>query len=463
MKSLFKKALPAIFAGSALVAGATAFAAEPATTQDIQTQLQELQAKVDQLQAQQKQTDQATVNSVLTDAQKRSQFMADGTDITSGYDKGFFIQSADKTFTLKPGVLLQLRNATTYRQDFKNGGASDDIQNGWEIRRLKLQASGNAYGPDVTYYLQLTNNRNAATIELDDIYVQYKFAPHYAIKGGQYKGPFNREELISDAGQLAVERSLVNEVLGGGATGPRSQGVSFLGGVGGEDYSKDPLHYEIMWNDGDQTQNTNFQDSSGTTPDTRPDWGAIGRVDYKLMGNWTDYTRFSAKNSKEDLVVVGGGVLASGNQGANVYRFTADALYQGMEGKLDVFGAAIGQYTDFRNTAAGAEDTKLDYGAIVQVGYLIDPAWEPFARADMVWIDDDFAVAGAGGDNGFPELTVGVNYYMGKDGAAFNKAKLTLDVSYLPSGSPGDRTGLDELASNGKNEVVVRAQLQFAL
>ncbi len=462
MKSLFSKALPAVLAGSALIAGARAFAAEPATTQDVQKQLQDLQAKVAQLEAQQKQSDQATINSVLTDAQKRSQLMADSTDITSGYDKGFFIQSADKTFTLKPGLLLQFRNATTYREESKNGGASDDLQNGFEVRRLKLQASGNLYGPDVTYGLQLTNNRNAAGIELDDIYVQYKFAPHNAVKAGQYKGPFNREELISDGGQLAVERSLLNEILGGGLTGPRSQGVSFIGGFGGEDYSKDPLHYEVMFNDGDGTPNTNYQDSNGT-PDTRPDWGVIGRVDYKAFGSWGDYSKVSAKNSKEDLLVLGGAISISGNQGANVYRFTGDVLYQGMEGKLDVFAAAIGSYSDFRNTAPTAEDTRLDYGGIVQVGYLIDPAWEPFARADMVWIDDDFTVAGAGGDNGFPELTVGVNYYMGKDGSAFNKAKLTLDATYLPSGSPGDRTGQNELASGGRNEIVVRAQFQFAL
>jgi len=216
MKSLFLKALPAVLAGSALIAGARAFAADPATTQDVQQQLQALQAKVAQLEAQQQQSDQATVKSVLTDAEKRSQLMADSVDITSGYDKGFFIQSADKTFTLKPGMLLQVRNATNWRQEAKNGGASDDLQNGFEIRRFKLQASGNAYGPDVTYGLQITNNRNSAAIELDDIWVQYKFAPHNAVKAGQYKGPFNREELVSDGGQLAVERSLLNEVLGGG-------------------------------------------------------------------------------------------------------------------------------------------------------------------------------------------------------------------------------------------------------
>jgi len=89
MKSLFLKALPAVLAGSALIAGARAFAADPATTQDVQQQLQALQAKVAQLEAQQQQSDQATVKSVLTDAEKRSQLMADSVDISldvTGWD-----------------------------------------------------------------------------------------------------------------------------------------------------------------------------------------------------------------------------------------------------------------------------------------------------------------------------------------------------------------------------------------
>jgi len=466
MKSVFKKSLPAILAGTALMAAsAAALAADPATmpNDDIQKQLNELQAKVSQLQEQQKQSEQATISSVLSDAHNRSQLLADGADITSGYDKGFFLQSADKTFTLKPGFVFQVRNATNWRQDAKNGGTSDDIQNGWEIRRVKLYASGNMYGPDVTYGIQLTNNRNAATIELDDVWVQWRFQPHFAVKAGQYKGPFSREELVSDSNQIAVERSLLNEVLGGGQTGPRAQGVSLIAGAGGEDLGKDPFRAEIMWEDGDGTPNTNFQDTSGTTPDTRPDFGAIGRVDYKFFGDWNNLNKMSAKTTKDDLLVLGGAVAVSGNQGNNNYRGTVDVMYQGLDGKLGVYGAGIVSYTDFRNTAAGAEDTRTDYGALIQAGYLVAPEWEPFVRADMVWIDDDFIVAGAGGDNGFPELTVGVAYYFGKDGSAFNRAKLTLDATYLPSGAPGDRTGTDELNNGGRNEIVVRAQMQFAI
>jgi hypothetical protein len=464
MKSVFRKALPAVLAGTTLLSAARAFAAEPATTQDVSAQLKDLQAKVAQLEAQQKQADQATIATVLDDAQKRSQLLdASSIDITSGYDKGFFLQSADKTFTLRPGFLLQARNVTNYRQEGKNGGTSDDLQNGWEIRRVKIYAAGNAYGPDLTYGIQLQNNRNAAGMELDDAFLQWKFAPHNAVKVGQYKGPFNREELISDGGQIAVERSLLNDVLGGGLTGPRAQGISFIGGIGGDDLTKDPLRYEIMWTDGDGTANTDFRDVSGTTPDTRPDWGVDSRIDYKLAGQWNDYSKFSAKNTKEALVVVGGGVAFSGNQGNNSYRFTADALYQGAGGKLSLYAAGIGQYIDLRTAAAGAEDSQFNYGGLVQVGYLVAPAWEPFARADFVWIDDDFTVAGAGGDNGFPELTAGVSYYFGKDGVAFNRAKFTVDLNWLPSGSPGDRTGSDYLASGGKNEVVLRCQFQFQL
>ena len=452
----------AALVAAVLAGGAIAQAAEPetTTTADVQTQLKALQEKVSQLEAQQKQANEAALNAVTKDANSRGELMqVSGPDYSFGYDKGLFFQSSDKKFSLKPGILFQLRNATNWREGVKNGD-ENDIQNGFEIRRLKLYATGNLYSPDLTYGLQLaTDSSNNNQTVLDDIYVQYKFAPHYAVKAGQYKGPFNREELISDGGQIAVERSLLNQLLGGGQTGPRDQGVSFIGGLGDDDLTKDPFRYEVMFNDGDGTQNTNYQDTSGTTPDTRPDYGAIGRIDWKLGGDWKDLGKFTAKGDKESLFVLGSGVSVSGNQGNNNYRGTVDALYQNAGGKLSAYGAVIGSVTDFRNTAPGADDQRFDYGALVQLGYIFDGRWEPFVRADFTQQDEDFVT----GEDFFPEFTIGANYFFGPDGAYGNRLKLSADLTYLPNGAPVNANGLDELTSGGENEVVLRVQFQFQL
>ncbi len=63
----------------------------------------------------------------------------------------------------------------------------------------------------------------------------------------------------------------------------------------------------------------------------------------------------------------------------------------------------------------------------------------------------------------FHEIAGGVNWFFGPDGAFGNRAKVTLDLNYLPYGSPAS-PGLDYLASpNGKDEWVLRAQLQLSL
>jgi len=55
-----------------------------------------------------------------------------------------------------------------------------------------------------------------------------------------------------------------------------------------------------------------------------------------------------------------------------------------------------------------------------------------------------------------------VNYYLGEHGNAVHKAKLTLDVSYLPNGAPSDQTGIGVLAGTDA-QLVIRGQFTFQL
>ena len=56
------------------------------------------------------------------------------------------------------------------------------------------------------------------------------------------------------------------------------------------------------------------------------------------------------------------------------------------------------------------------------------------------------------------EFTVGVNYYF-----YGQHAKLTVDGSYLPNGSPVDADGLGILKDDGHNELTARMQLQLMI
>src|SRR5687768_10497085 len=126
-------AIPLIVAGTlGMGAGVTrgdgpAGSAEP-TAQELMEQIRALQAKVQSLEAAQDKQEEkltaeevdATIDSVLRDADRRSQLLAEE-GFTAGYDRGkFLIQSADGNFVLNPSIQFQLRYVYNYREDSDN-------------------------------------------------------------------------------------------------------------------------------------------------------------------------------------------------------------------------------------------------------------------------------------------------------------------------------------------------------
>jgi len=88
----------------------------------------------------------AIVKDVLADARSHNQ-AADGADV--GYNKGFYIQSADKNYKLVVGGLVQarytfaqdsVRNKSSYTTTPKSGNV-----NGFDFRRARLIFTGNAF------------------------------------------------------------------------------------------------------------------------------------------------------------------------------------------------------------------------------------------------------------------------------------------------------------------------------
>src|SRR5690606_31637097 len=109
-----------------------------------------------------------------------------------------------------------------------------------------------------------------------------------------FKDPVGHEELTSSKRQLAVDRSMFNEVLLGGMT-DRVQGVSLI--YGNYD-ANNPINAEVAFHDGRNSDNTSFFD-------TNTDYGFGGRVEYKIDGDWKSYSDFTTKGNKDGVFVVG--------------------------------------------------------------------------------------------------------------------------------------------------------------
>jgi len=431
-----------IAVAGALSLGAAAWAE---TAQD--SRIKELEAKVASLEARQAASSKdlaATIDSVLRDAERRSQLLANGADSGAGYDNGFFIRMGD-AWVLRPTAQFQFRHVVNYRDNAE--GDDSSIENGFEVRRMKFGLEGVAFTKDLTYKFEWATERDGGALVLEDAWAKYMFADAWGVRMGQFKTPVFHEELTSSRRQLAVDRTMVNEVIGGGIS-DRTQGVSLIYG----NYDKNnPVYAEVAFHDGVGEANTNFVDDDY-------DWGVAARVEFKAMGDWKSYRDFTAMGNKEDLLVFGLGGDWSQNGDGDQFLGTLDAQWENSAG-LGIYAAGLVRHVELGDDIAG-DDNFTDWGALVQIGYMLNPNWEIFGRYDGLWFDEDLA----GNDDDYHEFTVGVNYYMGKDGSAGHRAKFTVDLGYLPNGAPKELDGIGILdANDGEDEWILRAQFQLLI
>jgi hypothetical protein len=466
-------ALGAAATGLLAFAPPAAFAADP-TQAELMQQIEALRAKVEQLESHQNATAQrldsrevdATIDGVLRDADRRSQFMqAQG--FTAGYNKGkFLIQSEDGNFVLNPGVQFQFRYVANLREESSTTSGTppvtdqdpDNVESGFEVRRLKFTLAGNLFAPDVAYDFTWATSRSSGGLTLENAWVrlggQRLFGDgmkDFAFKFGQFKDFTFHEEITSSKRQLAVDRSMMNEMLAGGIT-DYVQGASLLWDDGAEGL---PLRAEIAYLDGLNSDNTNFFDLGGSSfyDVSSPDYGASGRLEYLAFGNWKAYDDFTTLGNAEDTLVIGAGAHFSEAGNASTLLHTVDAQYE--MGPLGLYAAYVGAATDNDNASGG---NWYDYGFLGQAGYMLTDKWEVFGRYDYVSLDSDRSDA----ENEFHEVTAGVNYYMEK-----HAMKFTADVTYLPNGTPLSGSTADGIGHLGddadEDQFVFRAQFQLLL
>jgi hypothetical protein len=427
---------------------AAAYAADAAQIEPTESaKIRELEAKVAALEAKQANSQDAavTIDSVLRDAERRSQLLANGAGAEAGYDNGFFIRTGD--FTLQPGVFFQFRNVLNYRQDTA-GAKDDEFDMGFEVRRMRLELNGTAFNPNFEYSFVWEANREGGGVTLLDAWVKYQFNNQWGIRAGQFKEPLTHEKLVSSKRQLAADRSMVDSTLGGDLFN-RVQGITAVYGD-----KNAPFRAEFGVTDGGPaSMNTNFTKHTF-------DWGLAGRAEYKTMGDWADYRDFTAKNAKADLLVFGAGADWSQAGNANLFIATADAQWEN-RGGLGVYGAIVFAHRDEEFTGT---DDSTDLGFVVQAGYLLNPSWEVFGRLDVLLFDEDIILSAGNTEDTFIGITGGVNYYLGPNGSYMHRAKITLDLTLLPSGAPQSLSGAGILdANDGELEVVFRSQFQLAI
>lgn len=379
------------------------------------------------------------VEGVLADVDTRSNLL--DTVATAGWNENFFLASPDGRFLMIIDGQLQVRFVYSSAKTVP----ADDW--GFETRRARLTMRGHVFDRDVNYLVRLATGRDdpfpAGFGFLQDAWVQFRLNDDWELRIGQFKLPFAREELVSGADQMAVERTLVNEV----STPGRSQGLEL-------EYSSDTLKLLFALSDGGTNGEHPFVTpqvglNSNFSSSFTADWALTGRGELLLAGQWDQFSDFTSPEGDPFGLLIGAAVHAqkSDTDDLEWYSVTADASIEW--GGANAFLAYTHQYVD--NATMGVSRM---HGVVLQGGYYISPKVELFARGE--W--GDFDNEGASPD----ELMVagfGANYYI--DG---HDIKWTTDVSLSFSSThpdwAADITGFRPDAV-GDEQAVFRSQLQL--
>ncbi len=465
---------------------------------DTETQLQALQTRVAQLEAQlNKQGSNAELlKGMVAQMDSAPAQMAADSALTAGYDKRFFIKSADDQFKLEFDTRLQFRHTYGLSDDGSNDmmqdgtrppfGASgvDSSASAFELERVKLYLRGHVL-KDINYNIcfEADDDADDSDSALYTYEVSYNFMPEMGVRLGRYKGPFGKQEPTSSGRQMLVDRSLANEVF----NIDRTTGVELFGTL---DMGDIKPNYRIMLFNGLQ----NNDDTPFSGNDNSP--GIAARLAVPMMGATAkDFANESDLKGHDNLVSQVGFSFAYSNDrnedhfaggesdsyeflGKNpdgrsdVYELGGETTLLGIDFAMKSNGLSVileGFYqhvdadagelafeNDFgtgRNvadpiTGAIIDGCELDnYGWYAQAGYFVVPEkFELVSRVSGVHVDST---------NDMYEYAAGWNYYIsGQD------LKLSMDLSYiddLPITSSS--ANFDGVQNNSL--FMVRTQLQF--
>jgi hypothetical protein len=399
---------------------------------DLGAEIAALKARIAQLEGEQGQTwlnerraeeVKTLVKEVLADADTRASLLAEGA--TAGHDGGhFWIGSADGSFLLRVSGLIQVRHTWNQRDGDDEGTDAefDQSEAGFTVPRAKVQFDGHISSPKITYALRLAVDKDTNDVWADRIVVGYQLSDNLWLSAGEDKAPFLREELTAPEHQLAVDRSVVNEIF----TAGRVQGAWVNWNA------HDMVRVAVAITDGINSGERKTEDDESKdfyADDT--DFSITSRVDIRLAGNWEQAEDFTAWSGEPMAVFVGGAVHYQVRETGDSLAGTAlsahqtDALLWTVDGSLEVSGlnvyaAVVGSDLD-RESDAGGDDNE-PWGAVVQAGYQIIPdKLELFGRWEYIDLDSDDADI----EDEINILTFGANWYLNR-----HQSKVTVDIVY---------------------------------
>lgn len=307
---------------------------------------------------------------------------------TSGYDKGFFLQSEDGMFKLSIGGLFQGRFTRT-SQDPGTGAPADYGYN-FSMNRARIHLKGHVYSKDLTYKFQAEFGKGEAYLK--DYFVDYRFMEGLQLRVGQDKRPFSRQQLTSGGNQQFVDRAITDKAFGAG----RDIGIMIHNDI----LEVEGFEYALgLYNGtGEKPIFSGSGNADLATGDVTVDSGAFSNVPHKMEPTLVARVGYNdgIKGYSESDLEGGGfryGVGLSGLADMNLNE-TGDAkMRMDLDGIVKVQGFSFTGALYLSSAQTGVEyfgDRRAESaGGHLQGGYVIDGLIEPALRWATVTTQGD--------------------------------------------------------------------------
>ncbi len=401
----------------------------------IEQQIEELKMQLEEVKRQSQQQIEALrgrIEELEAKQEKMPEKMKEGwwDNVEVGYKKGAFIKMKDESWALKFNTRLQFR---FFIEDFDDE-RDKDTKASFQLRRARLYFSGHGFFPWLKYKIQIQGDKGS-NLGLKDYYLDFAYYKEATPRIGQFKLPFNAEELTSSSALQFVDRSIVNSEF----ALSRDIGVMLHGKVLG-----DLFHYGAgIFNGGGRNIKENADD----------DFLFVGRVAFTPFGYFKYQQAHLEKHSNKMLLRIGaaiaglpgfepdkettsdrknlGNAVADiGSAKADVVQFSADAVFKWMRFSIEA------EY-DLRNIypEEGGIGDVTAHGFRVQAGYLIIPKHLEVAfRYAFLDPDDDRS------NDRIQEFTPAISYYV-----RGHRLKVQADYTILLEDNPDGDDFMDNI------------------
>lgn len=371
-----------------------------------------------------------------------------GSALCAGYDKGFYVATADRAYLLQLNVLLQPRYIANWRD--LPPAAGDDGEAGFTLARAPLLFSGHVWTPQLTYWLVLQEGQSTGAEFTEEARINYLCDNGLYFQLGRFRDPtFMRELDVSYAKIMGVERSYQQFIFSTGI----EEGLCVS-------RQTEVLRTMAFLNDG---RNSGGAASTKDFYEDATDFAISAGGDIKLAGEWAQYDDFASWPEQPLGVFLGADIHYESpetgdslpvNDQNEFFAWTVDATVE--RHGLALFGSFVAR----ESLVAGENIDQTGVQALA--AYQVVPEkLEPFVRYEYI----DFGGWTNVGANRTPVadsvvnmLSLGGNWYFHR-----NSLKLTTEAMYafdpVPVAAP--LTGWLVDAPGRAGQFVLRTQLQL--